>query len=94
LVLKNIEVLFFNQSVQCVISVFRRAVNEIFALLGCYGANNGIYRRFGTDILARNAVNYQLTMSNIPEQRRSQNYCCSLTIILPTHMKITRYFRN
>jgi len=31
----------------CVISSFRRGVNEIFALLGCYAAYTGSYRRFG-----------------------------------------------
>ena len=31
-----------------VISGFRRGVNEIFALLGCYAAIIDRYRRFGT----------------------------------------------
>jgi len=33
----------------CVVSGFRRGVNEIFALLGCYAAQIGSYRRFGTN---------------------------------------------
>ena len=32
----------------CVIPGFRRGVNEVFALLGCYAALTGIYRRFET----------------------------------------------
>jgi hypothetical protein len=45
----------------CGISGFRCGVNEVFALLGCYTANIGSYRRFGT---------YQ---SHLPRVRKSRN---------------------
>jgi len=36
------------KNVSCVISGFRRGVNETFALLGCYASHIRRYRRFGT----------------------------------------------
>ena len=54
----------------CMISSFRRGVNEIFALLGCYAALIGIYRPIGCP--ETSATNYQLMLRNITEQRRAQ----------------------
>jgi len=69
----------------CVISGFSRSVNEIFALLDCHAAQIGSYRRFGTTFqsrcltledvpgkLSRKVSNYQSTLCNITEERRSQ----------------------
>jgi len=62
-------------------SGFRRVVNEIFALLGCYTALVLSYGRFfdgltledGADRLSRNVgTNYQSTLRNAPEQPRYQ----------------------
>jgi hypothetical protein len=70
-------------SLSCVISVFRRGVNEIFALLGCYRCRLiGTYRRFGTASRFRlqraagpigctetSENNHHSTPCNIPEER-------------------------
>ena len=69
----------------CVISGFRRCVNEIPGLLRCYAAYVGSYRRFdrshhqgssltsedGTDTFSRNVGNYQSVLSHIQKERGS-----------------------
>lgn len=62
----------------CLISVFCRGVNEIFALLACYSVLIGSFRRFvtvcetledGTNRLLRSIGNYQSTLHKFPEER-------------------------
>jgi len=64
-----------------VISVFRRCVNEIFVLLGCYAAYIGSYidvsswaawpLENGIDRMSRNVGNYQSMLWKTLEERRS-----------------------
>jgi len=53
---------------------FRRNVNEVFDLLGCYAALLGNYlltfRDNLPDTLSRNVGNYQITLRNISPERR------------------------
>ena len=46
--LKKMRKEVFHKLYSCVISDFRRRVNEIFTLLECYAAQIGSYRRLGT----------------------------------------------
>ena len=78
-------------SLSCVISDFRRGVNEIIALLGCYRCRlKGNYRRFGNAYRFRlqraagpiccpetSENNYQSTPCNISEERRCHAFFLS-----------------
>jgi len=56
-------------SLQSVISGFRRGVNEIFVLLDCYAAWIDSYRGFGTTKrLCRNVGKYQSALRKVPEE--------------------------
>ena len=76
------------QRITCVISIFRRGVNEFFALLRCYASYMGTwYRRFGATsrsylqgpsrprifLKMGSITNYHSTLHNIPEERRFHN---------------------
>jgi hypothetical protein len=59
----------------CVISGFRRGVNEALAALGFYvvlvfTSVSGKNYEYESDGLSRNVGNYQSTLHNIPEERR------------------------
>ena len=53
-----------------VISGFGRSVNEIITLLGCYAAQTGSYRRFGTT--------YRSNLQGSSSQRRTVSWCRSV----------------
>jgi hypothetical protein len=56
------------------ISGFRRGVNEIFALLRCYAALTGSYRRSWYKKPSKNVKNYQSTLHNIPEEGKPRDF--------------------
>jgi len=82
-----------NTGSSTVISGFRRGVNEIFALLGCYTRSLVLtYRRFGTTYRFRlqgtsspktSVNNCQSTLRKIPEERRSYRIMMWATVFLP-----------
>jgi hypothetical protein len=59
-----------------VISGFRRGVNEIFSLLGCYAAQNDHYHLQQTSFTLEDGTDrkYQSTLRNIPEEQISSFY--------------------
>jgi len=86
----------------CVISDFRRGVAKIFALLGCYKAYTGSYRRFGTyrshlqgsvgDRMSRNVDNYLPNLLCVTSQNSEdlkQDFRISISIL-----KVSQYQNN
>lgn len=68
---------FFNSF--CVISVFRRDLNEVFALLGCAATYIGIYWRFGTTCRTEmlwNVGNHKYGQRDIPEESEDLKSIC------------------